>query len=342
MSEIPNEYTIAKFQELGYKTSFDKHSNVYKCCCPICREGKSWGKKKRCFYMVEKDLIFCHNCGWSSKPYRWIREVSGMSREEIYDEIKSGDYEYQDIFKILEDTPIVGNNYSLPTDCINLFDPLQRAHYKGNAVVEGVYAYLTKRRLESAVNRPDALYVSLDDRIHKNRLIIPFKDAKGDIRFYQSRKVFEWDDIDHYISKKHGDKNLFGIDKISSEYDMIPIFEGPIDSFFVKNSLALGGITEKSDSIMTFAQQKEMDALSFYDHVYVLDSQWIDKTARDKTNILLNMGYKVFIWPEKLGKRFKDFNEMCIHLQLDEISHEFIKKHTHKGLAGVVKMKMIK
>jgi hypothetical protein len=291
---------------------------------------------------VEDDIIFCHNCGWSSKPYKWIRELSGLTHKEIEDEIKSGDFDYQDLFKILEEKPQeVGKKHTLPINCINLFDPLQRAHHAGNKIVEGVYAYLSKRRLETAVNKPDALYVSLDDFIHKNRLVIPFKDSRGDIVFYQSRKVFDWDDIDHYISKKNGDKNLFGIDKISAEYDMIPIFEGPIDSFFVKNSLALGGITEKSDSIMTFAQQQEMDTLSFYDVVYVLDSQWIDKTARDKTAILLKMGHKVFIWPEKLGKRFKDFNEMCIHLQLNEITHDFIKKHTHKGLAGVVKIKMI-
>lgn len=339
---MPTEYTIVKFNEFGYRVSHDRHSNVYKCCCPICREGKSWGRKKRCFYIVEDDIIFCHNCGWSSKPYRWIREVSGLSHREIEEEIQSGDFEYKDVFKILEDIPNVGKCNTLPTNCINLFDPIQRAHHKGNRIVEGVYEYLTQRRLETAVNKPDALYVTLDDYTHKNRLIIPFKDANGDIIFYQSRKVFEWDDMDHYISKKNGDKNLFGIDKISSDYDMIPIFEGPIDSFFVKNSLGLGGITEKSGSIMTMAQQKEMDTLNFYDVVYVLDSQWIDKTARDKTDILLSMGLKVFIWSEKLGKRFKDFNEMCGHLKLDEVKHDFIKKHTHKGLAGVVKMKMLR
>jgi hypothetical protein len=343
MIEIPSEYTIAKFNEFGYKVSHDRGSDIFKSCCPICREGKSWGRKKRCFYLVKEDLICCHNCGWSSKPYKWLKEVSGMSHQELLDEISKGDYEYQDVFKILEMSEnTITPTDTLPKNCINLYDTIQVENYKENKIVRSILSYIKYRRLDTAINRPDSLYTSLEDFTHKHRLIIPFKDLRGDIVFYQSRKVFDWDNIGHYLSKKNGDKNLFGVDKISPNHDTVYVFEGPLDSFFVKNSLALGGITERSDHIMTFRQQKEIDSLRFYDVIYIMDSQWIDQTALKKSEILINSGKKVFIWPKNLGQRFKDFNQMCIELGRDEISHDFIKRNTREGIAGKVKMKLMK
>ena len=53
--------------------------------------------------------------------------------------------------------------------------------------------------------------------------------------------------------------------------------------------------------------------------VWVLDSQWLDKTACDKTMKLLEAGETVFIWPFDIGHKYKDFNEMVIDQKLDEI-----------------------
>lgn len=341
MLEIPTEYVIAKFQEYGYKVSHDKNSDVYNSCCPICREGKSWGRKKRCYYVTKEELIYCHNCGWSSRPYNWIKEVSGMDFQEIKKEIQEGDFECVDIFRILEEDAEKKSKPSLPEESINLFDPVQIDNFKDNKIVFTVWEYLKSRRLNTAINRPDAFYTSLKDFTHKNRLIIPFKNVDGKIVFYQSRKVFEWDHIDSYMSKKDGDKILFNIDKVSPEHDTIYIFEGPLDACFVRNSVALGGITKNSSTIFTFQQQKDLENLKFYERIFVMDSQWQDKTAREKTNILIEEGHRVFIWPEKLGKKFKDFNQMCIALEKDEITHKFIKNNSHSGFVAKIKVKLL-
>lgn len=336
---LPADYVIAKFYELGYKVSHSKYTGVYNCCCPICREGKSWGKKKRCFYIPENDNIYCHNCGWSSKPFKWISTVSGMNYDQIFKEITTGNYGGLDILKdATSDVVIKPKSFSLPDDCINLFDVQQIKHYQSNQIVNKALEYIKSRRLDTAINRPDAFYISLKDFTHKNRLIVPFKDCDGKIVFYQSRKLFEWDKMPNYISKTGADKSICGMDKVSDSSTVF-LFEGPFDSFFVKNGLAIAGIT-KGRSNLTPKQEEQMESLKFYDKIWVLDSQWLDETAREKTKVLIDMGEKVFIWPKKIGTRYKDFNEMCIDRNLDQISEEFIKKNSSQGLTASLKFKM--
>ena len=36
----------------------------------------------------KNENIFCHNCGWSGKPLRWIKEVSNCSDTDVVNELK--------------------------------------------------------------------------------------------------------------------------------------------------------------------------------------------------------------------------------------------------------------
>jgi hypothetical protein len=336
---LPRDYTISKFYEFGYKVSHQRGTDTYNGCCPICREGKSWGRKKRAFYVPDQELIYCHNCGWSSKPYKWIREVSGMSDKQVWEEVEKGDFGVIDVLNLDDGVKTERKIPSLPEDSINLFDPIQVSHYKDNDVVQKMMSYIKYRRLDTAINRPDAFYVSLKDFTHKNRLIIPFKDDNGKIIFYQSRKVVDWDDKDGYISKIGGDKSLCGMDKIDPSMDSVFLFEGPLDSFFIKNGLGLGGINKGSG--FTHVQEEQLKELELFEKIWFLDSQWIDKTSRIKTEKLIDEGASIFFWPENYGKRFKDLNQMCMALKIDQISPKFVKENTSRGIAASVKLKMI-
>jgi hypothetical protein len=339
MIEFPSDYVVSKFYEFGYKVTHQTSNNVYNCCCPICREGKSWGKKKRCFYIPENDNIFCHNCGWSSKPYKWIKEVSGLSFNQMVDEIEKGNYGMINVMD-MEDKQEKPKSSSLPIDSINLFDKNQTDYYKNNKIVQKALAYIKERRLDTAVNRPDAFYISLKDEKHDKRLVIPFKDENGKLIYYQSRRLMD-DESPSYLSKDGGDKSIFGIERISSDLDKVFIIEGPLDACFVKNGLGIGGIT-KGDQLFTSYQQEQMNSLKFFERIWVLDSQWLDKTAREKTLKLIEMGEKVFIWPEYDGKKFKDLNALCMAYDHDEYPTDLIMKNSCKGLAATVKMKLIK
>jgi hypothetical protein len=347
MINLPEDYVISKFFQYNYAPKHNTYNNTYQGGCCICKEGDSFGKKKRCYYIPENNNIFCHNCGWSSTPLTWIREVSGKTIAEIIEEVGDCDIKVdilEEITKSTYTTPPRPTN-TLPENSINLFDKAQLSYYKDNDIVKQCLQVIRDRMLDVACNRPDSLYVSLTDKVHRNRIIIPFFNEHRDIEFYQTRGVLEKElkTRPKYVSKINAEKTLFNIDKISGDYDSVYIFEGPINAFFVKNSVAVAGITDRGSHMFTKKQQHQIDTtLRLFDKVWVLDSQWIDKASLKKSEILLRNNQNVFIWPENFGKHFKDFNDICILTNRNEINHEFIKKNTFKGLEGVLRLSNIK
>ena len=340
---VPEDYTVLKFYELGYYPKRNRYNNTYQCGCPICKEGSSLGKKRRCFYIPENDNIFCHNCGWSSKPAKWICHVSGMTNLEFIEDIKN--YSPSDI-QHLENTDHKKKTISvesLPKDSINLSDTSQVEFYRGNDVLRVCMQVIKMRRLDTAVNRPQSLYLSLTDFVHKNRLVIPFINEKNDFEFYQSRTIMSYDTKKpKYLSKIGSEKTLFNINTVDPNNEHVFIFEGPLNAFFTKNSVAVAGITEGKQTF-TKRQQEQIDTvLKLHKKIWVLDSQWVDNASLIKTEMLLKQGERVFIWPEKFGKRFKDFNDIAIHCKIDEVKEDFIIKNTCEGLAGILQLAEIK
>lgn len=338
---VPTDYVIQKFFEIGYYPKYNKYNNTYQCSCPICKEGTSLGKKRRCYYIPEKNNIYCHNCGWSSQPLKWICEATGVTPSDIYKELQE---RVVDVDSILPQPDLKPRNTkSLPDDCINLFDQTQLDYYRDNSVLHVCLGLLNDRRLTTAVNKPTCLYLSLKDKVHKNRLIIPFFNEQGEIEFYQSRTILSADSHKKpkYISKVNGDKTLFNIDKVDTNKEFVYIFEGPINACFVVNGVAVAGIN-KGPVSFTPRQQEQLDTiLKTQTKIWVLDSQWIDKTSLEKTRVLLDQGHRVFIWPEVIGKRFKDFNDIAVYGKKDEIKEEFIQKNTYVGAAGILKLSEI-
>jgi hypothetical protein len=154
--------------------------------------------------------------------------------------------------------------------------------------------------------------------------------------------LLESDDKPKYLSKQNSEKTLFNYNNIKPNADQIYITEGPVDSFFIKNSVAVAGIQERSQQLFSATQQKQIDRLFLMQPTWVLDSQWQDTASRMKSEILLNQGACVFLWPRDLGKQFKDINDVCVKFKIDQIGSDFIQKHTYCGLRGIVKLKQIR
>ena len=250
---VPEQYVINVLYENIYKISYNKYNHTYNGCCPICKEGDSWGKKKRFYYIPKKELAYCHNCGYSKKPLTFISDVTNKNLNDIVKEIKEFEVEADVIIKEQEKEVIIKNDTSLPDDCINLFDNNQVNYYKDNNIVKLALEVIKSRRLDKGINKPDALYVTLNDRVHKNRLILPFYDKDRKIIFYQSRGLTKKDLFERpkYLSKMNSERSLYGIHNIDVNLDNVFIFEGPIDSYFVSNGIATCGITENTDKMFT-------------------------------------------------------------------------------------------
>ena len=342
MISLPEDFVILKFYELGYYPKYNKFNNVYQCSCPICKEGHSLGKKRRCYYIPKNDNIFCHNCGWSSKPLKWIKEISGVSDADVIKELKEHVPDIETVDVELEVKKYTTE--TLPKDSINLSDSTQIDFYKGTDILSTALLTIKNRRLDTAVNRPDSLYLSFVDKVHKNRLVVPFVNENNDIEFYQSRTLLNRDKKTKpkYLGRVNAEKTLFNIDKVSSDHENVYIFEGPLNAFFTKNSVAVAGITERGRSFTSRQQQQLDSVLKWYNAVWILDSQWVDQASLVKSDILLQQGERVFLWPEKFGKKFKDFNDIAIICKIDEIKWDFIQKNTFEGLEGIVRLSEIK
>lgn len=328
---LSESYIVSKFYQFAGFPKYNKISKVYYGSCPTCREGNSWGKKRRLYYVVKDSIIYCHNCGVSMKPAKWIQSVSGLSYSEILKEADS----YSDT-PLIQDTDKRKKEITippLPKDSINLSDLQQLEYYKNNFVVQQCLKVINKRRLNTCINRPKAFWLSLTDPVHKNRLIIPFEDEQGKILHYQSRTILENNDnkFPKYLSKQNSEKTLFGIDRVSPDINTIFVTEGPLDACFIKNGIAVAGITEGKGETFTERQKEQLKLFPLHKIVYVLDNQNKDEASKKKTIYLIKQGYNVFVWPHAL-REFKDINEVCANFALDEISSNFILKNTFSGI----------
>lgn len=335
---ISPNLVIRVFYQYCKRPTFKKNAGTYTGECPYCHEGKSSGKKRRFFYMPDEDHLYCHNCNTSKNGIEFVRDQTGMSLPEILAESEVHTATVEEVIT-QSDFYKKYNPKSLPDDSINLFDPGQVLFYKENQVVKDALDFIHRRRLDTAVNKPRSLWLSLTDYTHKNRVIFPFyqPDGSAKINFYQSRALYDRDaDIAKYLSKSNSEKGIFNIDKVSPDFETIFLQEGPIDAMFLRNSVALAGIHPTDEQMAIFSKQ-----FPLHDLVFVLDNQWVDKTSYTVTKDLLEHGAAVFIWPKELIN-FKDLNELCVHLQKDEIKPEFIQKHTYSKMKGLIQLSQCK
>ena len=341
MIPVPEQYVIENFYRCVSQPSYNKYTNTYNGSCPFCKEGKSFGKKTRFFYIPEKELAFCHNCGYSKKTFNFLLDLTEKPFNEIINEIKKLDN--TEVPFIKEEIVEKVRTPSLPDDCINLSDENQLKFHNTSPVVSICLNLLKKRRLNTAINRPKTFYISLTDKVHKNRLVLPFYDVNGDIIHYQTRTLLPADERikPKYLSKVKSEKSLYGIHNIDPNLEYVFIFEGPIDSYFIKNGLAVCGIAEDSSRTFTPLQQKQIGQLASYKKIWCLDNQWNDNASLKKSSILLDNGETIFIWPEEL-KDFKDVNEYCISKGLDSINPEMVLKNAYSGFKGKLILTNIK
>lgn len=331
---LPEDFVTQKFYQFVGAPSKNRYNRTYQGSCPICREGNSWLKKRRFYYIPSKNRLYCHNCGYNKSTIDWIKEMTGMSFLEIKEELNTVNIDILPVEEVKPSRKVE----TLPKDSINLFDPIQIEYYKSNKFVKIALDFLNNRKLLNANNKPKAYFISLTDFVHKNRIIIPFYDQKNKITHYQTRILIDSDDRPRYMSKIGSEKTIFNINNIDSDFDKIFIFEGPFNSTFTKNGVAIAGIQEGSYQLFTSAQESQIMQFPLHERIWVLDSQHIDNAARNKSIKLLELGENVFIWPKKLGIKFKDFNDIAVGMNINKIPPEFILKYTFKGDEGLSKL----
>jgi len=343
MTELSSQFYIQQFYQYAGWPKYNKHNNTYNACCPICREGGSWGKKKRLYYLVDKGVVCCHNCGWYGNALKWIIEASGKTYDELMEDADSIDITEISTHKVVEKTVAA----ELPLDSVDILNRRQILYYAKQPaykdVMERAMQLIVNRRIHTAVNVPRSLYISVTDPVHKNRICIPFYD-NGKVVHYQTRGIFSVDlnNRPKYLSRIGSEKTLFNIDQINTDIDTIYITEGPIDAMFIRNCVAVAGIQESSVTSYTTRQSNQLKIYPLHSRVWCLDSQQLDRASYIKTGKLLEAGERVMIWPDDVGKKYKDFNDMCVDQKIDEIPLEWIDENTYTSMRGKVRLSTIK
>lgn len=339
---IPQEYLVLKFNQLAGGVKYKPSANSYYGSCNICKEGKSWLKKKRLYYVLSTGVVYCHNCGYSKSAVNYVIDSTGMTFKEIAQEAKDFDYVPNSIEE--DKTEVEKKTLDpLPKDHIDLLNKSQVEFYKEDPVVKDAILFLIKRRLVNAINRPKSFFLSLNDPLHKNRIVVPHFDTNGKIVHYQSRALYNKTEFDNvrYLSKVGSDKTIFNIDRVTDKSQYIYVFEGAFNSCFVENGVAVSGISTSKQKIFTDKQEEQLRNFPFHELILVLDNQWVDDTALEKSIYMAEKGYKIFVWPKQFIQ-FKDFNDIAIAGAVNSIKTTFIHQHMKSGAAAIEALIKIK
>ena len=167
--------------------------------------------------------------------------------------------------------------------------------------------------------------VELAARLKANdpRIIIPFFSKDRKLIAAQGRSL-ENNTLRYFTIKidKSATK-IFGLDKIKED-ELIYIVEGPFDSMFLPNSLAMAG-SDLDDVSMFYAKNV----------VFVYDNEPRNKEIVFKIEKSIKKGFAVCIWPDTV--KFKDINDMVVgEMDILEII-DIINMNTYRGLPARIK-----
>ena len=172
-------------------------------------------------------------------------------------------------------------------------------------------------------NKHKKIYDTTDN--DDERIIIPLRNSKGELFGYQGRSLDPTSKM-RYITVMLDENapKIYGLEKINTQKP-IYILEGPFDSTFMENSVAMCG----SDvDIRTFG---------WSNYIWVYDNEPRNREIVNRLERSINRGDQVVIWPSNIKE--KDVNEMILakHNICD-----IIKTNTFSELKAKLKLNLWK
>lgn len=324
-------FTDDKFINLA-AASLDKFSKkrpgVYNFRCPYCGDSKKHRNKARGYLIKKKGnyLYKCHNCGVGRSFGNFLKEnVPHLYDEYIMEHYKEGNtgrgtanpapvlptFE-KPVFKsksVIDLTPVSELNNS----------HLARAYLLGRGIPEEQFDRLYYcPKFKEWTNKQKKVFA--DTNNDDARIIIPLKDRDGNLFGYQGRSL-DADAKMRYVTIMLDEDapKIFGLDKINPE-ETVYVTEGPFDSFFIPNSIAMCG--------------SDVDLRSLdYQFVLVYDNEPRNKQIVEKIARAAEQGHKVVIFPKSV--REKDLNDMVnsgINVK------DVIESNIYQGLEAQLKL----
>tara|TARA_R100000700_G_scaffold2646_1_gene5470 strand:+ start:150 stop:1151 length:1002 start_codon:yes stop_codon:yes gene_type:complete len=279
---------------------------VYNFRCPYCGDSQRHKNKARGYiYKNKADYNFkCHNCGVTRSFTYFLKDRD----PPLYDEYVMERYK----------EGLTGKGTVTPEPNFTFVKPKFRKKDICDELVKISELNTSHRAKKYLINRginedtlskfyycPDfkrwtnkhkKIYDTTDN--DDDRIIIPLRNSKGELFGYQGRSLDPTSKM-RYITVMLDENapKIYGLEKINTQKP-IYILEGPFDSLFMENSVAMCG----SDvDIRTFG---------WSNYIWVYDNEPRNREIVNRLERSINRGDQVVIWPSNIKE--KDVNEMIL------------------------------
>jgi|TARA_A100001391_G_scaffold85224_1_gene55783 predicted RNA-binding Zn-ribbon protein involved in translation (DUF1610 family) len=293
-------------------------ANLFNFRCPICGDSQKQKNKARGYiYPIKNNMNYkCHNCGASLSFNNFLKQVdTTLHKQYTLEKFKEGH---------------TGKNFVVEEPKFEFSKPVFKKSFdlpkaSSNSVASD---YLTKRKLN-----PDKFYFAdkfmewtnsqkqtFDTILRdESRIVIPMYDETKNLIGFQGRALGK--SFTKYITVMLDDEapkayGLDSIDKTSTVY----ITEGPFDSTFICNSIAMCGA------------DADISSWGISDPVWIYDNEPRNREIVSRIQNTINNGGRVVIWPTNIEE--KDINDMVLAGH-DVMS--MLESNTHSGLEAKIK-----
>ena len=292
--------------------------NLYNFRCPICGDSqKNKNKTRGYIYQVKNNTNFkCHNCGSSMSFNNFVKTIDPtLHKQYTLEKFKEGHTGRNFVVespKLEFAKPVFKKSINLP----KASSDFRAKEYLVNRKIDPDKFYFADKFMEWTNTQKQTFDTILRD---ESRIVIPMYDETKNLIGFQGRSLGK--SFTKYITVMLDDDSpkIYGLEKIDRKQS-IYIVEGPFDSTFVENSVAMCG--------------SDIDVRSFdwSDYIWILDNEPRNREIVNRVSKVIDRGDRVVIWPNGLVE--KDINDMVLAGH-DVMS--MLKLNTYSGLEAKIK-----
>jgi len=304
-------------------TRLDKFKKVkpglYNCRCVICGDStRSKSKARGYFYSVRNTTNYkCHNCGINISLNNFMKQVDPELHQRFcLEKFRLG---------------FTGKNFPVEEPKFDFKKPkfktkidLPRA--SENEIISN---YLISRKLDSSkfyyaskfkswINKIKPTFESNALNYEESRIVIPLYLNK-ELIGVQGRATSNSSVKYITIMFDENAPKIYGYDEVNINKP-VHILEGPFDSEFIDNSIAMCGA------------DINLENLNINNRIYIYDNEPRNREIHSRMIKKIEEGYSIVIWPKDI--KYKDINLMVMNnLNVTSI----IESNTYNGLIAKLK-----
>ena len=318
-----------------------KSEYLYNFRCPHCGDSQKSQTKARGFvYRKKNDMFFkCHNCGVGQTLGNLIKHLDpSMHKEYIFERFKDGkvvakkeepefDFTPSRLLKSKEKPFAEFTRYDRALRQLRRFDELVQTHPAKQFVFDRQIPkehfdkfFLATKFYEFCNEIQPGKFPDL--KHDHPRVVIPFYDRAGKFFAFQGRAFGK--EQPKYITIKFDEtkQKIYGLDRIDLNKPVM-ITEGPIDSLFLDNAIAMAG-ADADGGITIQHQQCTM----------IFDNEPRNEHIVSRMIKAVDKNFNVCIWPESV-REGKDINDLIISGKSAGQVQTLIYNNTHSGLTAL-------